>query len=139
MKAQSNIAFACGVLFSIGLSISGMTRPGKVTAFLNLFGAWDPTLLFVMLSAVAVYGLGFRWVIKRSRPILDTQFHVPAKGKIDARLLIGAALFGTGWGLVGYCPGPAVTALFCGRVPPILFTIGMVGGMWIFEKTTRPQ
>jgi len=105
------IVFLCGVLFSVGLIISGMINPAKVIGFLDLFGQWDPSLAFVMAGAVAVTFLGYRTVLRREQPHFASGFSMPSKTDIDAPLLIGPVLFGIGWGLVGLCPGPAIAAL----------------------------
>ena len=100
-----------GLLFGLGLVISGMADPAKVQNFLDLAGIWDPSLAFVMAAAVATAFLGFRWVLRRPAPLLAPRFRLPTAKEIDARLLLGAAVFGLGWGLTGFCPGPALVAL----------------------------
>ncbi len=117
------ISFVCGLLFSLGLTISGMTLPHKVIGFLNVFGAWDITLLFVMAGAILVYSISFIIIKKGEKPLLDSKFHLPIAQKIDKKLFIGAVLFGVGWGLVGLCPGPAITSLSSGS-PQILYFVG---------------
>lgn len=100
-----------GTLFGAGLAVSQMTDPAKILAFLDVTGDWDPSLLLVMGGAVAVSTVAFRWILKRPAPLLDTQFDLPQSRLIDGRLLAGAAVFGIGWGLAGYCPGPAVASV----------------------------
>ncbi|QLP98649.1 MAG: YeeE/YedE family protein [Rhodoblastus sp.] len=120
----------CGALFSLGLVASGMIDPAKVLSFLDPFGAWDPSLAFVMGGAVAVALPGYAAALRRKRPILDAQFHLPHARAIDARLIGGSALFGVGWGLSGYCPGPAVASLTLGDARGLIFAAAMLAGMW---------
>ncbi len=124
------IAFFCGALFAVGLGISGMTQPGKVTGFLDVTGAWDPSLLFVMMGAILVYAVGSRLTAKKPEP---------ANRKIDRALLTGAAIFGVGWGLAGFCPGPALTSLVTLRREPLLFVASMLAGMLVFARTRRAR
>jgi uncharacterized membrane protein YedE/YeeE len=127
-------AFICGLIFGLGLVISQMSNPAKVLNFLDFAGAWDPSLGFVMGGAVAVAAIGFRLARGRKAPLLAESFHMPQKTEIDARLICGAALFGIGWGLVGFCPGPALTALSFGRPAPYLFVAAMIVGMVVFNR-----
>lgn len=122
-------AFGCGLLFGAGLLISGMTQPDKVLGFLDIFGAWDATLAFVMAGAVIVTSLGFTLARRRGAPMLATRLQWPARNDIDAPLLSGAALFGIGWGLVGLCPGPALVNLASLSLPVIVFVVAMAVGM----------
>ncbi|HSG90188.1 MAG TPA: DUF6691 family protein [Pseudomonadales bacterium] len=126
-------ALAAGTLFGLGLAISQMVDPNKVLSFLDIgalpYGAWDPSLLLVLGAAVAVNLVGYRFVLKRANPLFDTRFHVPDRSDIDGRLLGGAALFGIGWGLAGYCPGPAIAALTLGSADPLWFAAAMIAGM----------
>ncbi len=126
------LVFLAGVLFAVGLGISGMTLPQKVLAFLDFAGEWDPSLLLVMITSAGVYLLLHRWVLKRSRPVFDTAFHVPTRQDIDQPLVTGAALFGIGWGLVGFCPGPAMTALVTGQTKVLIFFVSMAVGMYVY-------
>jgi len=123
------VAFASGALFGVGLLVSGMTDPGKVVGFLDLFGAWDPSLAFVMVGAIGVHALSYRSVRARNAPLFDDRFHVPEARGVDAPLVAGAALFGIGWGLSGYCPGPALVSLGTLSPSPFVFTAAMAGGM----------
>lgn len=107
---RNGVAFAAGALFAAGLGISGMTQPSKVIGFLDVAGAWDPSLLFVMGAAVAVHFVLGRIIRRRATPLWDTSFHLPTRKDIDARLVFGAAMFGIGWGLGGFCPGPGIVA-----------------------------
>lgn len=121
-------ALLCGVLFGVGLALSGMTDTAKVIGFLDLFGHWDPDLAFVMGGAVAVTLISFRFIL-RGRPLLAEGFSLPGKTALDARLLTGAALFGVGWGMYGYCPGPALSALAYLDVKAVSFVLAMLAGM----------
>jgi uncharacterized protein len=126
---RSFASFLAGLLFGLGLVISQMINPAKVLAFLDLAGNWDPSVAFVMIGAIPVAAIGFRAVRARLAPVLDTQFHGPSHTKVDARLVFGSALFGVGWGLVGYCPGPALTSLALGRWQSFVFVAAMLVGM----------
>ncbi|KQY00826.1 transporter [Massilia sp. Root133] len=130
-------AFLAGLLFGGGLILSGMSNPAKVLALLDVTGAWDPSLLFVMLGAILVAALAFRFARTRVRPLFGSQIRVPGAGRIDAPLVLGSITFGVGWGLVGYCPGPALTALAVGGRSTLLFVAAMVAGMAIFEVAER--
>lgn len=123
------LAAIAGALFAAGLTVGGMTIPAKVIGFLDVGGAWDPQLAFVMASAIAVYGAFLRIIRRRQRPLFDDRFHWPTAREIDARLVGGAALFGVGWGLSGYCPGPALTSLVGGASSVLVFVIAMLGGI----------
>lgn len=116
MSVRYVSAFACGTLFGLGLVVSSMTSPAKVLGFLDIAGAWDPSLLLVLMSAVFVSLVGFRFAARFNRPFLESTFERPPKEQLDARLIGGAAIFGAGWGLAGYCPGPGFVAL-AGSVP----------------------
>jgi uncharacterized membrane protein YedE/YeeE len=118
----------CGVLFGIGLALAQMIDPNKVLAFLDLAGAWDPSLILVMGGGAGVTAALFPQVLRRSQPRLDARFHLPAKRQLDSRLVVGAALFGVGWGLAGYCPGPALVALTLGTLEPWQFVAAMIAG-----------
>jgi uncharacterized membrane protein YedE/YeeE len=135
------VALFSGALFGLGLAVSGMTNPAKIIGFLDLAGEWDPTLAFVMGGALLVTIPAFRLILGRQRPILAGDFALPAKSTLDARLLGGAALFGVGWGLSGFCPGPAVAALVTGLAPVFAFGAAMMAGMvlyaWVFERPDR--
>lgn len=136
-RARAIAAFGCGLLFAIGLGVAGMTRPSKVLGFLDFAGDWDPSLLFVMGAAVAVTFVLYRVVLRRARPLFDVTFHMPTQRRVDARLLMGAAIFGVGWGLVGYCPGPAIIAVASGALAPLTFVAAMAAGMILFELVDR--
>lgn len=130
---QGLVSFVVGLLFAIGLALAGMTQPQKVIGFLSI-NNWDPSLLFVMVGAVGVHMIAYPFVRKRATPLLDTNWHVPTKNDISPKLLIGAVLFGIGWGLGGYCPGPGVASLFSGDLRSLLFVVAMVAGMFLYKK-----
>ncbi|MEX1362074.1 MAG: DUF6691 family protein [Nannocystaceae bacterium] len=135
--ARSLVALLTGVLFAAGLAIGGMTDPMKVVAFLDVFGDWDPSLAFVMGGAIAVYAPIHRLARRRETPAFDTQFHLPTRRDIDLRLLLGAAMFGVGWGLGGFCPGPAIVSTMSLTTEAITFTGAMLVGMALFQLWTR--
>jgi uncharacterized protein len=123
--------FAVGFLFSLGLGISGMTLPQKIIGFLDFAGDnWDPSLALVMVASAGVYLLLHKLVLRRTTPLFDTEFHVPSRTDIDAPLVIGAVLFGIGWGMVGFCPGPALAALVSGDTQVWIFFVAMITGMY---------
>ncbi len=126
---QSLVAALVGVVFALGLALGGMTDPAKVIGFLDIFGAWDPSLAFVMGGAIAVYAPIRWWTRRRSAPLLDHRFHLPTRRDIDARLVVGAATFGVGWGLAGYCPGPALVGSMALGTDAVFFTGSMLLGM----------
>ena len=127
-------SFVCGLIFGAGLLISGMTQPEKVLGFLDIFGAWDATLAFVMAGAVAMASIGFALAKRRGAPVLAEKLQWPTRSDIDAPLVTGAALFGLGWGLAGFCPGPAVAALSIGLPQVWLFVAAMAAGMVIHDR-----
>lgn len=124
------VNLALGLLFGAGLVVSGMADPAKVLNFLDLFGTWDPSLAFVMGGAVVVAFVGYRLVLARGEPIVGGSFHLPTRSDIDARVIAGPAIFGIGWGLGGFCPGPALTALGLGASGTLAFVPAMIIGMW---------
>ena len=121
--------YLIGLVFGIGISISGMANPAKVLNFFDVAGTWDPSLIFVMGGAVLVTFVGYRVVLRRQAPVIDAKFHLPENTRIDARLLGGSALFGVGWGIAGFCPGGALPALGTGRIEVIAFVAAMVTGI----------
>ena len=131
------IEFLVGLLFGIGLLVSGMTDPGKVLGFLDLAGAWDPSLAFVMGGAVLVGLVAFTVAKRRTRTFLGTALHLPTSRDIDRRLVLGSLTFGVGWGLAGFCPGPGLVALGAGEAKAAVFVAAMVGGMLLFELVER--
>ena len=138
--AKSNIAlFICGILFSIGLGISGMTQPQKVIGFLDVFGEWDLSLVFVMFGAVLSYLILQLWIQRNfSIPVLGGTFQITTRKDLDRSLIIGALLFGSGWGLGGYCPGPAITSLGSGSLNALLFVVAMGIGMLVADRVISP-
>ncbi len=132
---QSIVSFIVGVIFALGLVISGMTNPTKVLAFLDLSGKWDPSLAFVMVGAIGVYFLFYRWITKRDTPILEKEFSLPAKKGLDKKLILGAVLFGLGWGIAGFCPGPAIVNLSSLNPSALIFFAAMTLGAGIFQIT----
>jgi uncharacterized protein len=125
------VSFASGIVFALGLGISGMTRPVKVIGFLDFAGKWDASLAFVMIGAIAVYFIAYRLIRKRSVPLFAETFSVPGQKDIDLNLIVGAAIFGAGWGLGGFCPGPAITSLASGVTPVAVFVIAMAAGIYL--------
>jgi uncharacterized membrane protein YedE/YeeE len=123
------IPFVVGVVFALGLGLSGMTMPAKVIGFLDVSGAWDPTLLFVMGGAVVGFGVVYRLASRRRAPLFGGSFPDLARGAIDRRLLAGAAVFGVGWGISGVCPGPGFVSLASGAWAPVVFVAAMFAGM----------
>lgn len=131
------IAFGTGLVFGLGLLLSGLANPAKVLAFLDLAGPWDPSLLFTMGGAVAVAAVAFRIAGRRGRTLLGAALRLPSATGIDRRLVLGSVVFGIGWGLAGFCPGPAIASLATGSAKPLLFVLAMVAGMGIFELAER--
>lgn len=134
---QSTAALASGIVFGFGLSLSGMLNPVRVQGFLDIFGAWDPSLAFVLGGAVTIAFIGVRMTSRMQRPVLDDRFHMPQNNRIDAPLVIGSALFGLGWGLAGFCPGPAIASLSSGIPQTLLFVIAMLAGMLLHDRVWR--
>lgn len=132
-------SFACGLIFGVGLLISGMTQTEKVLGFLDLFGAWDATLAFVMAGAVAVSSIGFVLARRRGAPVFAARSLWPTRKDIDTPLVIGSVLFGIGWGLVGLCPGPALVNLAGLGVPVIVFVAAMAAGMIGFDARSKQK
>jgi len=136
MRARLSVAVLCGLLFGIGLVVSDMVNPARVLAFLDVTGAWDPSLAFVMGGALIPSALAYAIRRRRARPVFDTKFHVPSNRQLDLELVSGSTLFGVGWGLVGFCPGPAIAALVTGRWEPALFAAAMLAGMFAYRATS---
>lgn len=130
-------AFIAGLIFGLGLIVSGMANPAKVLGFLDLAGNWDPSLALVMLAASAVGAAGFAVARRRSSTLLHTPMRLPTATVIDQRLVYGSLLFGAGWGLAGFCPGPALVALGAGEVKAMVFVVAMVAGMLLYEWLDR--
>jgi uncharacterized protein len=130
------LALFAGLVFGVGLVVSGMTQPAKVIAFLDLGSGWDPSLAFVMGGAIAVHFLAYRLVPKLERPVWGIAWSLPSRRDVDHRLIVGAALFGAGWGLGGYCPGPALTSVVAGANNTLIFTSAMLVAMWAHSLWT---
>lgn len=132
---QTVAALASGVVFGFGLALSGMLDPARVRGFLDIAGAWNPALAFVLGGAVIIAMLGVALARRMRRPLLDTAFHLPpTTAKPDRKLVVGSALFGVGWGLVGLCPGPAVASLVTGRTSVLIFVAAMLAGMVLHDR-----
>ncbi len=129
--------FVSGLLFGIGLIVSGMTDPGKVLGFLDLAGAWDPSLAFVMGGAILIGFFAFMIAKKRTLAFLGGALHLPKATAIDRRLVVGGLLFGVGWGLAGFCPGPALVSMAMGQPKALVFVAAMLAGMKMFEVLER--
>jgi uncharacterized membrane protein YedE/YeeE len=127
------VSFISGLIFALGLGIAGMTRPQKILAFLDLGDLWNPTLLFVMGAAVLVFGSTYSLTRKRSAPLFASKWHLPQNGPISKSLIFGSLLFGIGWGLAGYCPGPAIVSLASLQTTSLIFASSMIAGMLIFK------
>lgn len=136
---QTLVAFLIGLLFGLGLLLSGMSDPGKVQGFLDLAGAWDPSLALVMGGAIAVGVVGFALARRRDSALLGGSLQLPKATQIDRRLVLGSLAFGVGWGLAGFCPAPALVALGAGYRQALVFVIAMLAGMLVFEWAERRQ
>ena len=132
------ITLLSGLLFGLGLSISEMINPQKVLNFLDVSGNWDPSLIFVLGGGVMVTLFSFRLILKMDKPLLDGEFKLPAKTQIDSKLIIGAIIFGIGWGLVGFCPGPAIASLVYGQTESVIFLAALFLGFNIQHLYHRP-
>ena len=134
---QILMAFVTGTIFGIGLILSGMTDPSKVIGFLDLAGHWDPSLAFVMGGAILVGVVAFRFARAREKSLLGDEMRLPTSSQVDRRLVLGSLAFGTGWGLAGYCPGPALVSIAQGGAQPLIFVAAMLAGMVIYEVQDR--
>lgn len=134
---NSIAALVVGFVFAIGLGLSGMTQPQKVIGFLDLFGQWDPSLIFVMVGAIVIHFITFKIIRKRNSPLFSSQWHVPTKKEITPALMIGAFIFGVGWALGGFCPGPAITSMASFDKTPFVFVISMIAGMFLFRQVDK--
>lgn len=128
---QIVLTFVASLLFGLGLIVSGLANPAKVQNFLDIAGLWDASLASTMAAAVLTTALGYALIFKRSQPLFSDAFQLPAATEIDIKMILGAALFGIGWGLVGYCPGPAVVALTLGEIQTMIFLAAMLTGMFV--------
>ena len=134
---QNIAALLCGMLFGVGLSLSHMINPNKVLGFLDVAGHWDASLLFVMLGALPVAMLGFKLILKRPAPLWADMFHLTKNTLVDKKLIIGACIFGIGWGLAGYCPGPVVAGLGLFSMESVVMTIAIVAGFAAYNQTMK--
>lgn len=130
------VLLLAGAMFGAGLTISGMTLPERVLGFLDITGAWNPSLALVMVGAIAVHIVLYRVVRRRRAPLFDERFHIPTRRDVDGRLLAGAAVFGAGWGIAGFCPGPALASAAAGSFPAILFVAAMTAGILLEHVTS---
>lgn len=130
-------AFIVGLIFALGLGIGGMTQPGRVVGFLDIFGNWNPSLLFVMVGALIVHMSLYSLIRKRKTPVFASEFKIPTRTEIDRSLILGSVLFGLGWGLVGYCPAPAMTSIASLKLAPVIFVLSMLSGMVLFNFSKR--
>lgn len=135
-RKKNLVALVSGLLFGFGLALSEMVNPNRVLDFLDLLGEWDPTLAFVMIGAIPVSAIGYLLIRKRETPLFDERFRVPDKQQIDRKLIGGAVVFGMGWGIAGYCPGPAVAMLSLQWQEPVVFLGFLALGSFICRKTT---
>lgn len=132
------MGYIAGLLFGLGVAVSGMTDPARVLGFLDFFGAWDPTLLFVLGGAVITNFIGYRLVLRREHPLFAGSFQLPGRSDLDVRLIGGAALFGVGWGLSGYCPGPAIASASGMTGPLAAMLAAMLLGWVVAKKMAKP-
>ena len=139
MNRSTLTAFLSGLLFGIGLLLAGMANPAKVLAFLDIAGHWDPSLALVMGGAIPVSAIGFYLARDRTAPLFSERFQLPTNTRLDKRLVLGALGFGVGWGLAGFCPGPALVALGTGSFKAVVFVAAMLSGMVIFEMLERKK
>lgn len=130
---NSLASLVVGFVFAIGLGLSGMTQPQKVIGFLDLFGNWDPSLIFVMAGSIIVHFVTYKLIRKKSSPLFSTHWHVPTKKEITPALILGSFIFGVGWALGGFCPGPVVVSLASFSKTPAIFVVSMVIGMYAFK------
>ncbi len=136
---QGITALIVGVMFGLGLAVSGMTQPQKVVGFLDFMGSWDPSLAFVMVGAILIHSVAYRFVLRRSSPFLAPHFLIPDGSMIDRRLIVGSVLFGMGWGLAGYCPGPALASIVALKTEIFVFLLAMTSGMYLHVLFERVQ
>lgn len=137
VMSKNAAGFVSGLVFGLGLAVSHMVEPAKVLGFLDVAGRWDPSLLLVMVGGVAVAFVGYRAIARRPKPLFAAKFFLPTRSEVDRPLLVGAAIFGVGWGLAGYCPGPAIAALGLGTWEAPVFVAALAAGSltyrWLFE------
>jgi len=128
---QALTALLAGVIFGLGLALSKMIDPNKVLNFLDITGNWDPSLAFVMGGALLVTSVSFKFILKRNHPVFEDKFRLPTRTDIDLKLIMGAMIFGIGWGMAGFCPGPAVASLGLAMLDPTIFVLSMIVGFWV--------
>jgi len=126
-------AFFSALIFGLGLGVAGMTLPTKVIGFLDVTGNWDPSLAIVMIGAIAVHSVSYRLITKRESPILTAEFQIPEKRQIDPKLVLGSLIFGVGWGIGGFCPGPAIVAAVSGAPSVLVFLVSMIAGVYVHK------
>jgi uncharacterized protein len=133
--------FLTGIVFGLGITISGMINPAKVINFFDIAGTWDPSLIFVMISAMLTAMAGYALVFRRDKPLFDQNFYLPVKQAIDRPLIFGSAIFGIGWGISGFCPGGAIPALGIGSIEPVIFVAAMIAGIVVARtvQNIRPR
>ena len=131
---QALAALFAGLIFGIGLALSQMIDPNKVLNFLDVTGHWDPSLALVMGGALLVTSITFKFILKRNHPIFEDKFRLPTRTDVDLKLIIGAMLFGLGWGMAGFCPGPAIASLGLALLDPAIFIVAMIAGFWVQER-----
>ena len=131
------VGFVSAVIFGLGLGIGGMAQPDNIKEFLDIFGSWNPNLLFVMIGGIVVHSLAYRVIMRRRQPVFAPQFHMPKKHRLDWQLLTGSAIFGIGWGISGMCPGPTIVALATGDKNIFLQFLGMVLGILVYHYSSR--
>ncbi|MEM7132240.1 MAG: YeeE/YedE family protein [Chloroflexota bacterium] len=131
---QNLTALLAGILFGLGLAVSQMIDPARVLGFLDVAGTWDPTLIFVLGGAVGVTVITFRFILRQPNPFFASTFQLPTKQEIDRPLVVGSALFGIGWGIGGYCPGPGITALMIEAWNPVIFVVALVAGSFSYDR-----
>ncbi|MCO4762768.1 MAG: YeeE/YedE family protein [Myxococcales bacterium] len=129
MQKQRIASFVAGLIFAVGLGVSGMTQPHKVVGFLDVIGDWDPSLVFVMLGAIGFNAVALRLITRRDKPLLNAEFFIPSRRDLTPRLVIGSAMFGVGWGMAGYCPGPALVTSSTGATQALIFVAAMIVGI----------
>lgn len=127
--ARMLFALLAGLVFGTGIAVAGMANPAKVLNFFDVAGSWDPSLAFVLGGAVLVTAIGYRFVLRQPKPLLDTSFHLPTNRRLDAPLIAGSAVFGIGWGITGFCPGGSIPALGLGQTSALVFVVAMVTGI----------
>lgn len=132
-------AFTVGLIFGLGIALSGMINPAKVLNFFDIAGNWDPSLAFVMGGALITTFIGYRFVLRRPAPLIEARFQLPTATAIDAKLIGGAAVFGLGWGIAGFCPGAALPALATGKAEVLAFVAALLAGIWIARRILARQ